>query len=85
MYAAVLIQDGVRLAAPATPQTMLAERSSGAYTTALVAAGGTQIVDWGLHLERLARCVAGSTRLCSGAISRGSGQQRCDCGPKREE
>ncbi|KAI8469616.1 MAG: hypothetical protein J3K34DRAFT_521983 [Monoraphidium minutum] len=45
--------DGARADAPPTPGAVLAQRSGGAYTTALVL-GASQIVDWDLHLERLA-------------------------------
>jgi branched-subunit amino acid aminotransferase/4-amino-4-deoxychorismate lyase len=49
----VLWVDGSPAAeAPASPQPVLADRPSGAYTTAYVA-DGTHIVDWPRHLERL--------------------------------
>jgi hypothetical protein len=58
MGPSVLIQDGNRLPEPpGGPAAVVADRSSGAYTTALAVGGGRAVVDWQLHLERLVRFV----------------------------
>jgi hypothetical protein len=72
--AAVLVEDGAPCPAPASPAAVLAERGSGAYTTAL-ALGGRGIVDWGLHLDRLARWGAGSGGGLHTAVSRGASRR----------
>jgi hypothetical protein len=53
--AGVLVTNGVwQLGTHITPQQLLAECSDGAYTTALTLPT-MEVVDWELHLARLAR------------------------------
>ncbi|KAF8070923.1 hypothetical protein HT031_001004 [Scenedesmus sp. PABB004] len=55
----VLVQDGQLVASPpASPQELLAQQRAWSYTTALAPGGdGCRVVDWPLHLRRLARNV----------------------------
>jgi hypothetical protein len=65
----VLIHDNCVLQAPASPQTILAQHSSWSYTTALVR-DGWMVVDWHLHIQRIARWAGGCGQLaCCTAVS----------------
>lgn len=50
----VMRQGTFELGASITAQQLLAECRAGAYTTAMVV-NGHEVVDWGLHVQRLAR------------------------------
>lgn len=54
----VLVADGVVVPAPATAQQLLSEHPDWSYTAALVRQQRL-VIDWDLHIERLARCVLG--------------------------
>lgn len=50
----MLVQDGQVVPAPATAQQLLVQHRGWSYTSALVEQGFT-VVDWSLHVQRLAR------------------------------